>query len=295
MNVLVTGASGFVGTHLTRHLVTCGHTVVALSRSGNAYPHSGVTPARGDVVTGDGLDAAMRGIDAVVHLVGIIREQGQDGTFERVHVGGTRHVIQAAQNAAVDRLVHMSALGARSGTPSAYFETKARAEALVKSSSLNWTVLRPSIIFGEGDDFFGGNLKTLVTTYPLIPQVGNGHYPFRPIWVGDVARAFEQSLWKPETARASFDLAGPTEYTLRDLLELMKSALGIHKPVVPVPAVFMKLGVPVMQFLPKPPITRDELIMLLYGSTADLSEALAVFDLDMLELPSKLPAILGVA
>ena len=295
MNVLVTGASGFVGTHLTRHLVSCGHRVVALSRSGSVPHHEGVTPVRGDVSTGEGLHAALRDIDAVIHLVGIIREQGNGATFERVHVRGTRNMLQAAEGAAVRRFVHMSALGARPGSQSRYYETKAQAETLVKDSGLHWTIHRPSIIFGEGDDFFSGNLKTLVTSYPIIPQVGDGHYPFRPIWVGDVARAFEQSLARRDTEQAVFDLVGPTEYTFRELLELMKSTLGIKKPVVPVPVSFMQLGTPLLQLLPKPPITNDELVMLLNGSTVERATEQGVFDLEMVELPEKLPQILGVA
>ncbi|MDZ7703542.1 MAG: complex I NDUFA9 subunit family protein [Trueperaceae bacterium] len=294
MNVLVTGASGFVGRHLCTYLLHQGHRVIGLARSeGAELP--GVEWVRGDVVTGAGLADAMTHAQAVIHLVGIIREKGKQITFEQVHVEGTRNVVGAALEADLERFVHMSALGAVEGAKSRYFETKARAETIVRESGLRYTIHRPSLIFGQGDDFFGETLKNLVEAGPVVPQIGDGHFPFRPIWVGDVARAFEQSLTRSAADQRSFDLVGPTEYSFRELLELIRRTLGSRKPIVPVPLPLMRVAVPLLQILPNPPITSDQFEMLLAGNTGDPTEATAAFDLVMAELPEHLPRILALA
>src|SRR5690606_19864432 len=112
--------------------------------------------------------------------------------------------------------------------------SKAAAEAIVRDSGLAWTVLRPSLVFGPGDDFFGRVLADLVRRPPLIPQVGDGRFPFRPVWVGDVVRAFGGALERPATVGRTYEVVGPTEYTFRELLELVRGALGLRKPIVPV-------------------------------------------------------------
>jgi NADH dehydrogenase len=286
--ILVTGASGFVGGWLTHHLLEQGHSVLALSRHPPPRQER-LTPVQGDVVTGQGLEA-VKSAAAVIHLVGIIREHGES-TFEKVHVEGTRNVLAAAREAGVERFIHMSALGAQQGSPSRYFDTKAQAEALVRESGLGWTVLRPSLIFGQGDDFFGHVLKDLVTSGPVIPQIGDGHFPLRPVWIGDVVRTFAQSIERSAAIKQSFELVGPTEYTFAELLRLMKQALGVRKPIIPVPLPLMRAALPLLQRLPAPPLTRDQFLMLLAGSTGNPQRQLEVFDLPMATLPEKLPEI----
>jgi len=291
VNVLVTGASGFVGRHVLEQLLATGHRVIALARRGANFPVE-VEVALGDVVSGEGLAAASASVEAVIHLVGIIREtRGQ--SFEQVHTEGTRNVVSAAREAGVKRYLQMSALGAAKGTGSRYFETKARAEEIVKASGLDWTIFRPSLIFGRGDEFFGLVMKGLVSA-PLIPQIGDGRFPFRPIYVGDVASAFEQALSRPATIGRSFDLVGPAEYTFRELLLLVRETLGSRRPILPVPLWAMKLAVPLLQLLPNPPITRDQFAMLLQGNTADPGLMQQHFDLPLEALPEHLPAILGL-
>jgi NADH dehydrogenase len=272
-------------------LLAKGHRVMVLSRRRANFPVE-VEVALGDVVSGEGLAAASASAEAVIHLVGIIREtRGQ--SFEQVHAEGTRNVVSAAREAGVKRYLQMSALGAAKGTGSRYFETKARAEEIVKASGLDWTIFRPSLIFGRGDEFFGLVLKGLVSA-PLIPQIGDGRFLFRPIYVGDVASAFEQSLSRPATIGRSFDLVGPTEYTFRELLLLVRDALGSRNPILPVPLWAMKLAVPLLQILPNPPITRDQFAMLLRGNTGDPALMQQHFDLRLEALPEHLPAILGL-
>jgi len=292
MKVLIIGGSGFVGSHLTRHLLDQGHQVTVASRQGKASV-SGARYVVADAARNSGLLEAAQSQDALIYLVGIIRERG-DQTFQQAHVDGVRNSLQAAQSAGIKRFIHMSALGAAKGTGSRYFETKAQAEELVQQSGLNWTILRPSLIFGPGDDFFAGTLKGLVQApAPFIPQVGDGHFPFRPIWIGDVAAAFEQSLNLQRSVGSAYNLVGPEEYTLRDLLLLVRHSLGSHKPLFPVPLALMDLLVPLISGLAFSPITKDQYIMLKVGNTADPAPMQAAFSLEQRSLEAELPQILS--
>lgn len=294
MKVLVTGATGFVGRSVCRQLLADGREVVALSRGRHGKAPAGVTHVTGDVTDGTGLPEALSGVDAIIHLVGIIRER-RGMTFREVHVEGTRNVLLAAEAAGVTRFVQMSALGAGSGSGSAYHESKAEAEQLVRKSGLGWTILRPSLIFGKGDDFFGGTLRQLVTLPPVVPVVGSGSYLFRPVAVEDVALAAARAPRLPETIGREFALTGPDECSLRELLLLVRETLGLRKPLLNVPLPLMRLGVALFRVLPNPPVTKDEFLMLLAGNTADPAPAGEAFGLQPTRLRERLPGILAAA
>lgn len=179
------------------------------------------------------------------------------------------------------------------GSPSEYQSSKARGEEIVRASGLHWTVVRPSLIFGVGDGFFSGTLRDLVTKPPLIPVVGTGEYLFRPVWIGDVATAFARALVRPATADLSFDLVGPREYTLRQLLVLVRNVMASRKPLFSVPLPLMRIGTVLFSLLPNPPITRDQLQMLRAGNTGDPSAAVEAFGLELTEFEERLPEVLG--
>lgn len=294
MKVLVTGATGFVGRRVVQDLLATGHQVYAGSRGGKEVP--GATGAKGITLEVTNPDSVRRAVDsvqpeAVIHLVGIIREKGNQ-TFEAVHTQGTQNLLEALKPYG-SRFVHMSALGAAQDSPSGYSSSKARAENAVKASALPYTIFRPSLIFGPSDDFFGTVLKNLVSLPPVVPIIGDGLFPFRPVWVGDVSRAFVRALELPQSVGQSFDLTGPTEYTFKELLTLELAALGRKKPMLHVPLFLMNLLVPMMQILPNPPITKDQYAMLKAGNTANPSPAREVFGLEMQSLETWLPHILG--
>ncbi|HGY09229.1 MAG TPA: complex I NDUFA9 subunit family protein [Oceanithermus profundus] len=287
MHIVLVGGSGYLGTHAARALLARDHRVTALSRRGRG-PLAGVSYLRADAATGEGL-SALAGADAAVYLAGIIRERGQ--SFADVHVRGVQRVVEAMGAAGVRRFLHVSALGARPGTGSRYFETKAGGEEAVRSSGLDWTIFRPGLIFGEGDEFFGKVLAGLVRRpLPFIPLIGRGDYPFRPVWVGDVAAALVQSLEKPETVGEAYDLVGPEECSYRDLVRLVRDALGSRKPLVPLPVGLFRF----LSRLPFAPVTRDQLVMLLAGNTGDPEKMLRVFAVEHRTLEAELPRLRSV-
>lgn len=294
MKLGLIGASGYVGTHMALHLLEAGHQVRVLSRRGRG-PIPKVQYVPGNVATGEGLSEAIKGQDAVIYLAGIIRERGGQ-TYRGVHVDGVRQALETCLKLGVKRYLHMSALGANPHSKSHYSASKGEAEALVRASGLDWTIFRPSLIFGEGDDFFGGVLKGLVRApAPVIPQIGNGHFPFRPIWVGDVVACFAQALHNPITVAQAYDLVGPSEYSFRELLLKVRDALGVRKPLFPVPLWLMDRLIPLMSLLPFSPITSDQYLMLKAGNTADPTKMKRVFNLEQRFLEPELAAILSTS
>ena len=246
--------------------------------------------APADVSGGEGLERAFSGAEAVIHLVGIIRENGPQ-TFQAVHVQGTAHAIQAATAVGATRFLHMSALGARTDSKSRYSSSKAEAEALVRASNLDWTIFRPSLVFGPGDDFFGGVLAGL-TRGPVAPIIGDGSFPFTPVWVEDVVTAYEQALTLPVGGQ-TFDLAGPRRYSFARLVKLVAEAQGRRPLFAHIPVPLMNLVVSAFSVLPNPPITPDQYAMLLEGNAAPGDAAREAFTLTEPDLESVLPSIVG--
>ena len=196
--ILVTGASGFVGSHVLPELLGAGHRVVALVRSPQAGRARPSAPARqpapqavelrtGDVLAPGTLPAALAGVDAVVHLVAIPRDWNGGKDLLRVNLGGTRNLLAAMREAGVRRLVHLGALGVEDREDLHYAKSKARAEQAVRESGLDWTILKPSLLFGPRDGFFNIVAGLVRIPFPLVPVPGDGRSRFQPLHVADLA------------------------------------------------------------------------------------------------------------
>jgi|UPI000363427F NADH dehydrogenase len=260
--ICVIGGSGFVGRSIVRQALAEGHQVrIACRHPENARRMwvDGASTAQVDICTGKGLDAALAGVDCVINLVGVLFERGRY-TFSEAHVEGTKRVINACKQAGITRYIHMSALGVDGNHSSDYGRTKHAAEQAVRDSGLDWTIMRPSVIFGREDDFFN-KLDAMSRLLPVFPVIAGETY-FQPVWVEDVARAFVQSVSDKTTIGQSFDLGGPRAYSFKDLVQLLLDARGRSRLCIPVPSAVAGLMATVLQFLPVPPLTPDQLAML---------------------------------
>ncbi len=287
MDIALSGASGFVGSHLLQRLQTAGHRVRVLARNperAQAQLAPGGTPvevAPADIVSGIGVERAVAGCEAVINLVGIILETGRQ-TFETVHHQGTRNMVAAAKLAGVRRFVQMSALGARAGGVSDYQRSKWRGEEVVRQSGLEHVILRPSIIFGPRDGFVS-QMVDMMRKAPVRPIVGHGRYPFRPIYIDNVVDCFVQSLDAERARNQTIELGGPNELTLEQMLDEIAACIGVRKMKVHVPFWAMYANAFMLgTILPRPPVTTDQLAMLREGSTCDMRPMLETFDVKLI-------------
>ncbi len=286
MKVLVTGGTGFVGTHLVNALQRRGHAVAVLARdplsTRNRYNRT-VEPAPGNVLDRPSLAAACAGRDVVVHLVGIINEK-EDQTFDQMHRVAVEHVVGACRDAGVRRILHMSAMGTSEDSPSEYGRTKAAGQKIVRESELDWTIFRPSIIFGPGDGFVS-LLAPIVRKNPIfVPVIGPGTTKFMPVSVYDVARLFADALEKVETVGKSFEVGGPEVFTLNEIYREIAIAVGKpRKPLFHFPLWWGRFLARGFEWLARkgwiedPPLTRDQLKSLSRDNIADISQTVQVF------------------
>jgi uncharacterized protein YbjT (DUF2867 family) len=295
--VFVTGGTGFVGRAVIQALRAEGYAVRCLVRRGSERDLRGfgaIERVEGDVMARQSLDEGIWGCDAVVHLVGIIHERPAIGsTFERVHVQGTQNVLDAAAAAGVRRYVHMSALGSRPGARSRYHQTKWAAEEAVRSSPLPWTIFRPSIIYGRGDEFVT-MLRSMLERLTIVPVIGAGRQRLQPVPVEQVAQAFARSLTLGGTVKHSYDVGGPDAVSMVELLDAIASAMGRRRPLkVHIPIGFVRPVTRALYRLPGFPLTPDQLLMLEEDNTCDPSVFFSTFGLTPVPLDSGLRTMLG--
>lgn len=262
--ILVLGGSGFVGRHVCEQLVRLGwHITVPTRRAVNAASVQslpGLTVIEADVHNEGDLARLMPGHDAVVNLVAVLH--GNEERFERVHVQLPGKLARAMKKAGVQRLVHVSALGADSQGPSMYQRSKAQGETLLQGAGLQLTVMRPSVIFGAEDKFL--NLfADLQAVAPFMPLAGR-RTRFAPVWVADVARAVAVCLQKPDTIGQTYELCGPDVMTLSELVKRAGQWAGVNqgrgRPVIGLPMWVGWLQALAMEWAPGEPLmSRDNL------------------------------------
>jgi uncharacterized protein YbjT (DUF2867 family) len=227
----------------------------------------------------------MAGCDAVIHLVGIIREHPTHGvTFDLLHTQATQNVLEAASASGIRRYLHMSALGTRADAASRYHQTKWAAEEAVRASGLEWTIFRPSIIYGRGDGLVT-LLASMIRRLPAVPVIGSGRQRLQPIPVEQVAAGFVGALDLPATIKQTYEVGGPEPVTMIELLDLIGRALG-HRRVlrVHVPVGLMRPVARVLHPLPGFPVTPDQLQMLGEDSVCDPRPFFQTFALDPIPL-----------
>lgn len=271
--VLVLGGSGFVGRHVCEQLVRAGHQVTVptrrASRAASVQTLPGLTVIETDVHDDAALAALMAGHSAVVNLIAVLH--GDEARFERMHVQLPQRIAAAMRQAGVERLVHVSALGADLQGPSLYQRSKARGEAVLASAGLDLTVLRPSVIFGAEDRFL--NLfADLQQVFPFMPLAGSGT-KFQPVWVNDVAAAIVRCLQDRRTIGQTCEACGPETFTLGELVKRSGQWAGVNsgkgRPVIPLPRWVGWLQALAMEMLPGEPLmSRDNLASMAVDNVA---------------------------
>jgi len=278
--VTVIGGTGFIGRHVIGRLLADGRQVRCTVRKDADAEHmrrEGAEPVKADIMDHASLAAAMKGSEAAVNLVGIIRENpGKGITFDRMHRLAVENFVAAAESAGVERLVHMSALGTRPDAESDYHKTKYLGEQEVIGSGIPYVIFRPSAQIGvEGE--FTRMMINLVARAPVLPVFGSGLYKMQPMDVDDTAKLFSAAVDNPAAANGVYDVGGPEEMTYLELLDAFAQALGVRRPKLKIPIPLADIMVSAMGILPNPPITRAQYIMLQEGSICDNSRVLRDF------------------
>lgn len=253
--VAVVGGTGFLGRHVVAALAAAGFEPRALSRR-NGFDALAPDPE------------ALRGCVAVVNLAGIKREQGRQ-TFEAVHVELPRRLAAAMKVAGIRRLVHVSVVAAREAPDLPYHHSKWRGEGAVRESGLDWTLLRPGVIYGEGDDLLS-HLLLMIRAAPVFPVVNDGSAPMMPVDARDVARAVAAAVERPESVGREYAVVGPDRMTLRDVVARVAEAEGLPISIRGMPAGLMRIPVALMEATMRQPLsTRAQLAMLVEGLAGD--------------------------
>jgi NADH dehydrogenase len=260
MAILVTGAAGYVGNNTVRRLVEMGRPVKALVRDmDKAKMRLGDLMDRIEIATGDVTDraamrAAMQDVTEVIHLVAIPMERGE-ATYEEVNYQGTINVVDAAVDAGVTRFINMSQNGATADHFSRFLRSKGRAQEYVASSSLRWTAVRPSVIFGPQDEFFNAFARLIRLTPIVFPLIGGGKALFQPVSVYDVVEAMVRSLDDDATIGREFALGGPEVLNLGEIQKRVLAAMGESRVLIPAPVGLLRPAVFVMEkTLPGAPV-----------------------------------------
>ncbi len=276
--VTVFGGTGFVGSQVVRALAKAGHRVrVAVRQPNLAYRMrmlgdvGQIEVVQANVRNPASIARALDGAEGCVNLVGVLWESGRQ-KFQSVHVMAARHVAETAAKLGVKHLVQVSALGANADSTSKYFRTKAEGEAAVREAFPNATIVRPSLVFGVDDKFFN-KFAQIAALAPIMPLVG-GEARIQPVFVGDVAAAIAKIVANPAAAGATYELGGPTVYSMREILQLILTETGRNRPLAPIPgpiaSLLGSLGDLQASIIPlAPPLTTDQVEMLKSDNVAE--------------------------
>lgn len=290
MKVLVTGGTGFVGSRIVHALRTEGRDVRALVRrpeSGAHLASLGVELATGDVTDAASLAAAADGCTHVIHLVAILT--GKPDDFDRVMTRGTQNMIAAAKGAGIERFVLMSALGTTATTKDVvpYFGAKFAMEQDTVASGLEYTIFRPSFVFGRG-----GALATFmkqVRYSPVVSVIGSGKQRIQPIWIDDVAEHFARALDTPAAANKTFEIGGPDIVTWDELYRTIAKVLGKRRALAHIPAGLASVGARATQWIPKAPLSADQVAMIEVGDNiVTNADAVHTFQLPLVPLEDQI-------
>ena len=275
MNVFIAGGTGYIGNHVIDTLVKDGHSVRALVRKGSEHKISDkhIDIRSGDLSDPASLNSALHGCDAVIYLIGLIREFPSKGiTFERAHIEGVRHLYAGAKLSGIKRWVQISANGVMPDTPDGYRRTKYRAEEFIKVQDINYTIIRPSVVFGDETGRsvnFVTTVRDTVQSIPfLVPIIGKGDYRMQPVHVDDLAKVISLILDKPFTFNKTYSVCGAKSVSYNEIIDSIIQRYGLKKKMkVHIPALLVRTLAAVLQNIESFPVTVEQIDMLVSGNT----------------------------
>ncbi len=273
MKVFLTGATGYIGSRLLTELLKRGISVKVLTRpdSLKKLPPDVLNKMdiiEGDVLIPDTFSGKFADCDAVYYIPGLIREIPKLGiTFKKIHFEGARNIINELVRLGIKRFILMSANGVRQNAPTDYLVTKYQAEEYLKESKLEWTIFRPSVVFGDEDkgrENFVTVIKDLFNKTPLVvPIIGNGNYKFQPISIVNLTDIFIKCLDKPESRYKTYHLCGPEVYSYNELVDIISKIINKKKIKIHIPVIVMRIITSLMSSYKWYPVTNSQISMLL--------------------------------
>jgi NADH dehydrogenase len=263
--ITVFGGTGFIGRHLVTLLLQNGATVRVAGRRPGDVRITTQSANAPETIQADLLDEvtvgrAVAGADAVFNLVGILTETTTQ-TYRTIHVEGARRVALAAQRHGVMRVIHISALGASPTSPAISDQTKAEGEQAIRAVFPQATVVRPSLTYGKDDHFFG-RFGSIIRSSPILPLIGGGSTKFQPVFIDDMTAGLSELLKRSDTSGRTYEFGGPQVYSFKMLLELLLSALNRRCILLPIPFALAEMQAGLLELLPNPPLTRDQVRLL---------------------------------
>ncbi len=282
MNIAVAGGTGFIGKEIMRKLIADGHSIKALIRQGSLLKITRFKSTESRYVYYDSPHALKKSVadcQAIINLIGIIKET-KETSFDFAHHLIPMSLIKAAQDSGVKRFIHMSALGAGGDMDTEYFQSKHQGENVIKESGLDWTIFRPSLVYGP-EDHMVNMLAKMSRRLPLVPVVGDGKYEFMPVHVSNLAEAIAQSIDTPDTFGKIYDVPGPEKLNYNEILDRIAKARGKNKAA----KIHQPLGLSILaaklfgKLLPGP-VSAEAIKMLTAGSVSDDNTFWSTFSTD---------------
>ncbi len=276
--ILITGATGYIGRHLVARLVAQGERprclVRDVQRARQLLPSEQVELVQGDTTRPETLGTAVRDIDTIVHAAFVTadRKAATSNFYNATNIDGTAHLVKTAQQAHVKRIIVISGLGTKPDKPGSYMQGRYLAEQMVRDSGLDWSIIRPSVLFGPDAPFIKG-LVDLIRTSPVLPLIGGGKTMFQPIYVEDVVTVITRVLADPEHTNGKiYTIGGPEYYSFKQVFDELLHATHKSRLKVFAPTPLVGIGAAAMEaVLPKPPLTRAAMTLFSFDNTTDLN------------------------
>src|SRR5215469_8322354 len=276
--ILITGATGYIGRHLVNRLVAKGESprclVRDINRAKRTLPASKVEFVVGETTSLSSLEAAVHGVDTVIHAAFLTADnkQSSGNEYEKTNVQGTANLIKTAKNAGVKCMIEISGLGTKPDKPGSYMQGRYLSEKMLKESGLDWTIIQPSVLFGKNAPFIKG-LADLIRTAPVVPLIGGGRTLFQPIYVEDVVTVIVKVLEDPaRTTGKIYTIGGPQYYSFTQIIDALLHAMHKTRVKAYAPTPLVGVGAAVMEaVLPRPPLTSAAMALFSFNNTTDLN------------------------